>query len=213
MVAWGAAKGRPQPSGAMAWLSILAFGFVDATCFQVGARHLRRSVLICPGRLLPPMFASRVVWEVCSARQGSLAAPPVQPRQDTSVRAHLCMYGHTHDHKTELLASCRLASAPLALPYLLWTSLFRCEYLSFPAGIPGGGPHADVRGPRKRHHRLTAADGGAAGVAALRRAAVRTWLCRVNWIRHLHHLDVELSIVRARLRRGFGASTWVVNLH
>ncbi len=43
LVAWGAVKGRPQPSGAMAWLSILAFGFVDATCFQVGARHPRRS--------------------------------------------------------------------------------------------------------------------------------------------------------------------------
>lgn len=36
LVAWGASKGRPQPSGTAAWLSILAFGIVDAACFQVG---------------------------------------------------------------------------------------------------------------------------------------------------------------------------------
>ena len=35
LLAWGASRGRPQPGGAMAWVSIAAFSLVDATCFQV----------------------------------------------------------------------------------------------------------------------------------------------------------------------------------
>ena len=36
VLAWAALKGRPQPQGAQAWLSILAFGLVDGAGFQVG---------------------------------------------------------------------------------------------------------------------------------------------------------------------------------
>ncbi|KAK9849781.1 hypothetical protein WJX84_001328 [Apatococcus fuscideae] len=34
VLAWAALKGRPQPQGAQAWLSILAFGLVDGAGFQ-----------------------------------------------------------------------------------------------------------------------------------------------------------------------------------
>jgi hypothetical protein len=35
LLLWGASKGRPQPGSSTAWISILAFSLVDATCFQV----------------------------------------------------------------------------------------------------------------------------------------------------------------------------------
>lgn len=35
LVLWGASRGRPQPATRTAWLAIVAFGLVDATCFQV----------------------------------------------------------------------------------------------------------------------------------------------------------------------------------
>lgn len=35
LVGFAAARGRPLPSGVMAWLSISLFALVDATCFQV----------------------------------------------------------------------------------------------------------------------------------------------------------------------------------
>lgn len=38
LVGFAAAKGRKQPSGALAWLSIALFAAVDAACFQVGRR-------------------------------------------------------------------------------------------------------------------------------------------------------------------------------
>ncbi|KAI3962586.1 hypothetical protein MKW98_009882 [Papaver atlanticum] len=34
LVAFAALRGRKQPSGVMAWVSIILFGFVDAACFQ-----------------------------------------------------------------------------------------------------------------------------------------------------------------------------------
>lgn len=36
LVGFAAAKGRKQPSGLLAWISIALFGVVDAACFQVG---------------------------------------------------------------------------------------------------------------------------------------------------------------------------------
>ena len=34
LVAWAASKGRPMPSGGMAWLAIAIFALVDGTAFQ-----------------------------------------------------------------------------------------------------------------------------------------------------------------------------------
>lgn len=36
LIGFAAIRGRKQPSGLLAWASILAFGVVDAACFQVG---------------------------------------------------------------------------------------------------------------------------------------------------------------------------------
>lgn len=38
LVGFAAAKGRPQPAGVLAWVSIGLFALVDAACFQVGRR-------------------------------------------------------------------------------------------------------------------------------------------------------------------------------
>lgn len=35
LIGFAASKGRKQPSGFLAWLSIVLFGVVDAACFQV----------------------------------------------------------------------------------------------------------------------------------------------------------------------------------
>lgn len=46
LMLWGSLNGREQPKSAMAWLSIAAFGFVDATCFQA-SRVNRIGILNC----------------------------------------------------------------------------------------------------------------------------------------------------------------------
>lgn len=46
------------------------------------------------------------------------------------------------------------------------------------AGLSRRGAAADVSRARQRHHRLAAADSGAAGLGVLRRVAFSAWLWR-----------------------------------
>lgn len=47
---WAASKGKPQPAGFMAWLTIMVFALVDGTCFQVCPQGMGDNTVVwqCP---------------------------------------------------------------------------------------------------------------------------------------------------------------------
>lgn len=82
LVGFAAARGRPLPSGVMAWLSISLFALVDATCFQV--------------RFLLFSFGVYISLEVSNGRvgTGTVLDGPGMARHCTFLDGH----GHGAQH-------------------------------------------------------------------------------------------------------------------